>query len=281
MIILAPLAVYYLALKSSKFTFSQHTFHIRGARSDHLYRLINDNGVRVHDPAHYSGEILVRGPSLMQEYISNAAATRETIDADGWLHTGDVATIINGKIYIVDRKKELIKVRGWQVAPAELEGVLLTHPCIADAAVIGVSHADAPTEIPRAYVVRKPDNAATALTEESVKGFLLAHLAKYKVGDCEVRFRDSIPKSMSGKILRKLLREGVERESKVEANPARSCDVEQEAVYVDEKTNLLSEAQGVVSEKDHETMHNARLSLVALFLLWLSWLWARCRRIVS
>lgn len=144
----------------------------------------------------------------MQHYLSNALATSQTIDKDNWLHTGDVATLSpDGKIYIVDRKKELIKVRGWQVAPAELEGVLLTHERIVDAAVVGVSVSGAAgggEEVPRAFVVVRP---GAALTQEEVKSFLLAHLAKYKVSDCQIRFVESIPKSMSGKILRKLLRE--------------------------------------------------------------------------
>jgi len=225
----------------------------------------------------------------MQHYISNVSATRETIDSDGWLHTGDVATIKEGKIYVVDRKKELIKVRGWQVAPAELEGVLLTHPLIADAAVIGVSHSDAPTEIPRAYVVKTTDIAATSLTERDVKTFLLQHLAKYKVGDCEVRFCEVIPKSMSGKILRKLLREGVERESMVEANPAKAGEVEMGMVAgvneINEKTSLLMDVkemtmveQGVGDVKGGD----GRFTLVFMVLLiWLRWFWARLQRIFA
>jgi hypothetical protein len=106
----------------------------------------------------------------------------------------------------------LIKVRGWQVAPAELEGVLLLHEYIADAAVIGISKPGSTSETPRAYVVRKDD---AFLTEGDVKSFLAKHLAKYKVGDCEVRFTQSIPKSVSGKILRKLLRVEAEQEMKM------------------------------------------------------------------
>jgi len=221
----------------------------------------------------------------MQHYIGNVSATRETIDADGWLHTGDVATIKDGKIYVVDRKKELIKVRGWQVAPAELEGVLLTHPMIADAAVIGVSHSDAPTEIPRAYVVRTMDVAAISLTEQDVKTFLLQHLAKYKVGDCEIRFCASIPKSMSGKILRRLLREGVERESMVEANPARAGEVEMNVVAVNEKTALLMDVKEMsVEESDVGVVRvgDGRCSMaVVILLIWLRWIWARLQRVFT
>lgn len=260
-----------------------------------LTRLIDDNGSRINNPAHRPGEILVRGSSLMQHYIGNVAATRETIDADGWLHTGDVATIKDGKIYVVDRKKELIKVRGWQVAPAELEGVLLTHPLIADAAVIGVSHSDAPTEIPRAYVVKNTDVTATSsLSPADVKMFLLQHLAKYKVGDCEIRFCESIPKSMSGKILRKLLREGVERESMVEANPARASEVdmrsvpgvqETDVVVVSEKTGLLveekrmkTEETGLGSVRDGDGCFT---SAVMVLLIWIQWIWAELLRLFN
>jgi len=108
--------------------------------------------------------------------------------------------------------QELIKVRGWQVAPAELEGVLLLHESIADAAVIGISKPGSTSEIPRAYVVRQGD---AFITEDDVKAFLTKHLAKYKVGDCEVRFTQSIPKSISGKILRKLLRAEAEQEMRM------------------------------------------------------------------
>lgn len=155
----------------------------------------------------------------MLGYLGNDNATKETIDEQGWLRTGDIAAVKKGKIYIVDRKKvralntyirrpltrsqELIKIRGWQLAPAEVEGTLLMHPGIADAAVIGVPSADCSSEIPRAYVVRVRD---CAVTDSDIRAFLLKHLARYKVSDCEIRFRDSIPKSASGKILRKVLR---------------------------------------------------------------------------
>lgn len=108
--------------------------------------------------------------------------------------------------------QELIKVRGWQVSPAELEGVLLTHEAVADAAVIGVSLPDATSEVPRAYVVKRQLFSAT--TDYDIRKYLLQRLAKYKVGDCEIRFCESIPRSVSGKILRKVLRAEAERELK-------------------------------------------------------------------
>ncbi|MEI7631224.1 MAG: AMP-binding protein, partial [Actinomycetes bacterium] len=148
------------------------------------------------------GELWVQGPQVMKGYLNNAEATALTIDADGWLKTGDVATIdADGHVTIVDRLKELIKYKGFQVAPAELEALLLTNPKIADVAVIGVSDEEA-GEIPRAFVVLRPDQELTA-TE--VTDFMQDKVATYKVVH-DVVFVDAIPKSASGKILRRLLR---------------------------------------------------------------------------
>jgi 4-coumarate--CoA ligase len=122
---------------------------------------------------------------------------------DGWLHTGDVGFIdADGHLTVVDRVKELIKVKGFQVAPAELEALLLTHPAIADAAVIGVPDDEA-GEMPRAFIVLKPGQELTA---EAVTAFTREHVATYKVIH-DVVFTDTIPKSPSGKILRRMLRD--------------------------------------------------------------------------
>ena len=103
------------------------------------------------------GEVWVRGPQVMKGYLNNEAATKATIDDDGWLHTGDIGHVDDdGHLFVVDRLKELIKYKGFQVPPAELEALLLTHPAIADAAVIGVPDDEA-GEIPAAFVVLKPD----------------------------------------------------------------------------------------------------------------------------
>ena len=120
--------------------------------------------VNIVDPATESplgvdedGEVWVRGPQVMKGYLNNESATKSTIDDDGWLHTGDIGHIdADGHLFIVDRLKELIKYKGFQVPPAELEALLLTHPQIADAAVIGLPDDEA-GEIPAAYVVLKPD----------------------------------------------------------------------------------------------------------------------------
>lgn len=150
------------------------------------------------------GELWVRGPQVMKGYLNNPEATAATIDADGWLHTGDVAFIDeDGHMTIVDRVKELIKYKGFQVAPAELEALLLTHPGIADAAVVGVPDDEA-GERPRAFVVVKDGAQVRA---EDITAFTAEHVATYKVIH-DVVFTDTIPKSASGKILRRLLRDG-------------------------------------------------------------------------
>ncbi|MFI8461695.1 4-coumarate--CoA ligase family protein [Kitasatospora sp. NPDC085464] len=148
------------------------------------------------------GELLIRGPQVMKGYLGRPSATAAVIDADGWLHTGDVGYVDErGYLYIVDRVKELIKYKGYQVAPAELEAVLLGHPEIADAAVIGVPDADG-TECPKAFVVRTP---GSALTAEEVTGYVAGLVAPYKKVRA-VEFVDAVPKSAAGKILRRELR---------------------------------------------------------------------------
>jgi 4-coumarate--CoA ligase len=138
----------------------------------------------------------------MTGYLNNDKATAETIDGDGWLHTGDIAIIDeHGHMTIVDRLKELIKFKGFQVAPAELEALLLTHPKIADVAVIGVPD-DAAGEVPKAFVVA---TAGDTVTIEEIQALVSEHLVSYKqIRQLEVI--DVIPKSASGKILRKELR---------------------------------------------------------------------------
>ena len=148
------------------------------------------------------GELWIRGPQVMQGYLNNAKATAENITAEGWLRTGDIALIdADGYMYIVDRLKELIKYKGFQVAPAELEATLLSHDAIADAAVIGLPDEEA-GELPIAIIVAKD----TAPSEEEIKAFLAETLAHYKQVH-QVHFVESIPKSASGKILRRLLRD--------------------------------------------------------------------------
>jgi 4-coumarate--CoA ligase len=149
------------------------------------------------------GEIWIRGPQVMKGYLNNPGATAATIDEDGWLHTGDIGHIdADDHWYIVDRLKELIKYKGFQVPPAELEGLLLTHPAVADGAVIPVPDEEA-GEVPKAFVVLKPGAEATP---EEIMEHVAGHVAHYK----QIRFLDivdEIPKSASGKILRRVLKD--------------------------------------------------------------------------
>ena len=150
-----------------------------------------------------TGEICVRGPQVMKGYLNRPEETAQTIDPEGWLHTGDIGYADeDGYFWVVDRVKELIKYKGLQVAPAELEAVLCSHPAIADAAVIPSPDEEA-GEVPKAFVVLKAEVAT-----EEVLGFVAERVAPHK----RVRFlevTDQIPKSASGKILRRVL---VERE---------------------------------------------------------------------
>ncbi len=149
------------------------------------------------------GELWVRGPNVMLGYLGRPDATAEMLDADGYLHTGDVAVYhAEGYFSIVDRVKELIKYHGYQIAPAELEALLLSHPAVIDAAVIGVRD-DEGEEVPKAFVVAAANAEVSA---EDVMAFVSAHVAPYKKVR-RVEFVDSIPKSSSGKILRRQLRD--------------------------------------------------------------------------
>jgi acyl-CoA synthetase (AMP-forming)/AMP-acid ligase II len=145
------------------------------------------------------GEVCVRGPQVMKGYLNNPEATAQTIDADGWLHTGDIGYADeDNHFFIVDRAKELIKYKGLQVAPAELEAVLVTHPCVADAAVIPYPDEEA-GEVPKAIVVLRQPAEPEAILE-----FVAERVAPHKKIRY-VEFVDTIPKSPSGKILRRVL----------------------------------------------------------------------------
>lgn len=158
------------------------------------------------------GELCVRGPIIVNGYFENPEANKRDWDDEGYFHTGDIAYAEgpeNRRIYIVDRKKELIKVRGFQVAPAELEAVLLEHPEVTDAAVIGVQESKEKSELPRAYLVKRQ---GSKLSEEEIFDFSSQRLAKYKRLDGGVKFVDEIPKNASGKILKSQLRERARKE---------------------------------------------------------------------
>ncbi|KAF7369084.1 Phenylacetyl-ligase [Mycena venus] len=158
------------------------------------------------------GELYVKGGQVALGYFRNEFATKETF-IDGWLKTGDQVYFRDGDIFVIERIKELIKVKGLQVPPAELEGHLLTHPSIVDAAVIGVPD-DYSGELPMAFIVLQPELAAAATTDSRLADELRASIFKH-VADVKskhkwlaggIRFTSAIPRNPSGKILRRLLR---------------------------------------------------------------------------
>jgi acyl-CoA synthetase (AMP-forming)/AMP-acid ligase II len=150
------------------------------------------------------GHLLCRGPNVMLGYLNRPQETADTLDADGFLRTGDIATVrADGVVTVVDRLKELIKYNGYQIAPAELEALLLTHPGIADSAVVGSLDADG-QEVPKAFVVRQPGADGDALDIAGVMDFVAAQVAPFKKVR-QVEFIEAVPKSASGKILRRML----------------------------------------------------------------------------
>jgi acyl-coenzyme A synthetase/AMP-(fatty) acid ligase len=150
------------------------------------------------------GELLVRTAGVMRGYLGDAQATAATIDADGWLHTGDIVTAgEDGWFYVTDRVKELIKYKAYQVAPAELEALLLTHPAVADAAVVRQRDALA-GEVPKAFIVLRAPASA-----DELMAWVGERVAGYKRVR-QIEFTDRIPRSPAGKILRRLLAEAGE-----------------------------------------------------------------------
>lgn len=160
------------------------------------------------------GEICIRGQQIMKGYLNDPEATKNTIDADGWLHTGDVGYVDDDdEIFIVDRLKEIIKYKGFQVAPAELEALLITHPSISDAAVVGKQIEPEIGEIPVAFVAK---TEGSDLSEDDIKQFVSKEVIYYKRIH-KVFFVDKIPKAPSGKILRKELRKQLQQQQQEQA----------------------------------------------------------------
>jgi acyl-CoA synthetase (AMP-forming)/AMP-acid ligase II len=150
------------------------------------------------------GELYCRGPQLMLGYLNNPKATADMLDSDGWLHTGDIGYLDeDNHLFISDRLKELIKYKGLQVPPAELEAILCTHPAVADAGVIGVPDPDG-GEVPRAYVSLKRDAVVDA---KELQNYVSARVVAYKKLRGGIEFLPEIPRSAAGKVLRKQLKE--------------------------------------------------------------------------
>jgi 4-coumarate--CoA ligase len=158
------------------------------------------------------GELYFRGPNVFTGYHKNPTATRECLSPDGWFRTGDVGVMDRkGDVFITDRVKELIKYKGFQVAPAELEGYLLDHPLISDCGVVGVYSKRLQTEVPRAYIVNGSGETTVGDTA-GINSWLNERIANYTRLRGGLKFVTTIPKSPSGKILRRILKEQAKEE---------------------------------------------------------------------
>ena len=169
-------------------------------------------------PAGQTGELWIKGPNIFKGYLNNIEGTKNALTDDGYFKTGDVGhQDEKGNFFITDRVKELIKYKGFQVPPAELEGILLGNEEVDDVAVIGIYNKDQATEVPRAYVVPKKGVKGGKEAEDRIVKWLASKVASHKRLRGGVRFIDEIPKSVSGKILRRKLKEvAVEDEKKGE-----------------------------------------------------------------
>lgn len=170
----------------------------------------------VHDdqelPTGQEGEVWLKGPNVFKGYYKNSKATSESI-VDGWFRSGDIGYVDSGgNLFLTDRLKELIKYNGYQVAPAQLEGLLLGHPAVNDVAVVGVYSKERATELPRAYVVLAEGHLSHDKLGKEISEWLHNKVARYKRLRGGVRFVDSIPKSAAGKLLRRVLIEGARKE---------------------------------------------------------------------
>jgi long-chain acyl-CoA synthetase len=162
-------------------------------------RLVDDRGtdVRPGDP----GEVVVRGPNVFRGYWRQPEATAEVLDDDGWFHTGDVGILDDGNLFLVDRKKDLILVSGFNVYPREVEEVLYRHPKIAEAAVVGTPHPYTGEAVKAVVVLRAGEEASA----EDITDFCRRHLARFKCPEV-IEFVDALPVNPSGKVLRRELR---------------------------------------------------------------------------
>jgi long-chain acyl-CoA synthetase len=169
------------------------------------------------------GELCVRGPQVMKGYWNKLEETSEQIDADGWLHTGDICkTDADGYFYVVDRKKDMIIASGFKVLPRDVEEVLFMYPKVLEAVVVGIHHPTRGDDTVKAYIVPKPGEQPSAA---EIKEFCKQHLAPYKVPR-EVEFRAELPKTMVGKVLRRVL---IEEEKQKSAAKTAAASAEQPA----------------------------------------------------
>jgi 4-coumarate--CoA ligase len=166
----------------------------------------------------------VRGPNIFAGYLNNPTATANCMTSDNYFRTGDIGyQDAQGNFYITDRLKELIKYKGFQVAPAELEGLLVGNEMVADACVVGKYDVEQGTEVPLAFVVKAENvrDMADGVVEREIKEWVAGRVAAHKRLRGGVRFVDIIPKSAAGKILRKILREQVKAEVETKGSKAR------------------------------------------------------------
>jgi 4-coumarate--CoA ligase len=178
-------------------------------------KIISEDGTPV--PIGTSGEVCVKGPHMTPGYFNNPTATANMMTPDGFLKTGDIGYVNeDGHFYITDRLKELIKYKGFQVAPAELEGVLSGHERVADVCVLGVYSAEGATELPRAYIVKtvSAKGIEDVVLEMEIHEWVNAKVAPHKQLRGGIRFTDVIPKSASGKILRRIVRDQMKAEER-------------------------------------------------------------------
>jgi 4-coumarate--CoA ligase len=173
-------------------------------------------------PHGQEGEIWLKGPNIFKGYYRNLKATSESVNPEGWYRTGDIGYADkDNNIYITDRVKELIKYNGFQVAPAQLEGLLLGHPAVDDVAVIGVYSEERATELPRAYIVVAKAYTPGDKLEKELSDWLHAKVAPYKKLRGGIRFVQAVPKSNAGKLLRRVLVEQARKEEAQKAPKAK------------------------------------------------------------
>jgi 4-coumarate--CoA ligase len=176
-------------------------------------KIVSESGELV--PPGSEGEIWIKGPNIFAGYHNNPAATAHCMTEDGYFRTGDIGyQDKDGHLYITDRLKELIKYKGFQVAPAELEGLLVGHEKVADACVLGVFDASQASELPRAYLVKAAavKDVEDSLLAREITEWVHGKVAHHKRLRGGIRFVDEIPKSATGKILRRIMRDKMKAE---------------------------------------------------------------------